>query len=371
MGNGAAVTVSDVPTAKWAMAQPARGILTVLISVGITIAIASNFKLDGWLGWFTVWGNTLVPMQVIIGLAWGAQYPPVQQLTQPWRGIALTFLQVLVGSIAALFIIKFVGGGSANPVANVFAISSVLTTFFLVIAFGCWPFHRLSTPARGFLTLLLVYLIMAVLFRLYNFNDLVKAVPPLAAIAPTGSIPWDIALSFYFVMFAFLFVFVTMDMWPLYKVPGVMKEPVMGIVLVILCGVLAALSFLVLFRLDVKSMDIMLGFLCFVAGILTTVIALQGWPARSLPQPAKGFLNLLFSGAVAWVLYKFFHAFAASHFGAGPMGTYPLYLMIIGNFMLALTFPLYVVHSIFLDGWPLPATPAAKEESAEVTSAAA
>ncbi|OPY85307.1 MAG: hypothetical protein A4E65_00135 [Syntrophorhabdus sp. PtaU1.Bin153] len=361
MGNGAEAIVSDTPTARWATAQPWRGILTVLISVGITVAIAANFKLDGWLGWFTVWGNSLVPMQVVIALAWGAQYPPVQKLDQPWRGIELTLLQVMVGSITALLLLKFVGGGGANPVVNVFTISSVLTTFFLVIAFGCWPFHRLSTPAKGFLTLLLVYPVMAILFRTYNFSDLVKTIPPLASVAPTGPIPWDMALSFYFVMFGFLFVFVTMDMWPLYKVPGVMKQPVMGVALVILCGALAALSFVVLFGFGVKPFDIMLGFLCFVAGVLTTVIALQGWPARSLPQPAKGFLNLLFSGAVAWVLYKFFYAFAVSHFGAGPMGTYPLYLMVIGNFMLALTFPLYVVHSVFFDGWPLPATAAPKE----------
>lgn len=359
--NGA--VISDVPTAKWTMHQPWRGLFTVLVSIGITIGIASNFKLDGWLGWFTVFGNTLVPMQVVIGIGWGAQYPSTPNLEQPWRGFALTLLQVLIGSIIALYLFKFVGGGSANPVVNTFTISSVLTTFFLVIAFGCWPFHRLSTPARGFLTLALVYPIMAILFRLYNFSDIVKAVPPLANIAPTGPIPWDVALAFFFVMFAYLFVFVTMDMWPLYKAPGIMKQPVMGIVLVILCGVLAGISFGVLMGgFGIKSLDIMLGFLCFVAGILTTVIALQGWPARQLSQPAKGFLNLIFSGAVAFVLYHFFRSFAIYHFGAEPMNTYPLYLMIMGNFMLALTFPLYVVHSAFFDCWPLPPTPAPKKD---------
>jgi hypothetical protein len=361
MSNGIS---SDTPTAKWTMVQPWRGILAVLVSVGLTIGVASNLSLDAWLGWFTVWGNTLVPIQVVIALAWGAQYPPVQKLDQPWRGIALTLFQVLIGSITALFLIKFVGGGSANPVVNVFTISSVLTTFFVVIAFGCWPFHACSTPTRGLLSLMIVYPIMAILFQLYNFADLVKAIPPLAGIAPMGPVPWDIALSFFFVMFAFLFVFVTMDMWPLYKAPGIMKQPVMGIVLVILCGVLAAISFAVLILgLGLRSLDIMLGFLCFVAGILTTVIALQGWPARSLPQPAKGFLNLIFSGAVAFVLYYFYRSFAASHFGAGPMGTYPLYLMIMGNFMLALTFPLYVVYTVFFDYWPLPSTPAPQENN--------
>lgn len=353
---------SDVPTAKWTMLQPWRGIIAVFVSVGLTIGVASNLSLDAWLGWFTVWGNTMVPIQVIIALAWGARYPPVQRLDQPWRGIALTLFQVLIGSITALFLFKFVGGGSANPVVNVFTISSVLTTFFIVIAFGCWPFHTCSTPARGLLSLMIVYPIMAAIFQLYNFSGLFKIIPPLADIAPTGPVPWDIALSFFFVMFAFLFVFVTMDMWPLPKAPTIMKQPIMGIALVVLCGILAGIAFMVLMTgFGLRSLDIMLGFLCFVAGILTTVIALQGWPARSLSQPAKGFLNLIFSGAVAFVLYHIFRSFAVFHFGAEPMSTYPTYLMILGNFMLALTFPLYVVYTVFFDYWPLPPTPAPQE----------
>ncbi len=360
-----------VPTARCTMMQPWRGILAVLVSVGLTTGIASNFTLDSWLGWYTVWGNSLIPMQVVIGLAWGAQYPPTHGLDQPWRGMALTLLQVLVGSIAALFLVKFVGGGSANPVVNTFTISCVLVTFFLIIAFGCWPFHTLSTPARGLLPLVFVYPIMAILFRLYNFSDLVKAIPPLAAIAPTGPIPWDIALPFFFTMFAFLFVFVTMDMWPLYKVPGIMKEPVLGIVLVILCAALAYVAYIVFVgSLAIKPLNWMLGFLCFVAGILTTVIALQGWPGRSLSQPAKGFINLIFSGAVAILLYLFYHAFAVYHFGAGPMSTYPLNLFILGNMMLAATFPLYVIYSIFFDYWPLPATSICEERAASTGGAA-
>jgi len=353
----------DIPTAKWTMVQPWRGIFAVLVSVGLTIGIAANFKVDAWAGWFTAWSCALVPIQVIIGLVWCANYPPVQKFDQPWRGLALTLFQLLIGSITTLFLIKYVGGGSINPVLNTFIISSVVVTFFLVIALGCWPFQKLSTPARGFLPFLCVFVIMALLFRLFNFNDLVAIIPPLAAIAPAGPIPWDVAVSFFLVMFAFLFAFVPLGMWPLCKFPRLMKQPVLGVVLIILCLILAYVSWLVFVNgFGMKPLNVMLGFICFVAGMLTIFVPLQGWPGRSFTQPANGFINLILSGVVAVILYYFYQYFAVSHFGVETMKNFPMNIFILAEMMLGVTFPLYVTYSIFFDYWPLPPTPPPAEQ---------
>jgi hypothetical protein len=327
------------------------------------VAIASRFSLDNWIGWFTSWTNALVPIQVVVGLAWGAQYPSTQSLAQPWRGMLLTIFYMMIGSIACLFCIEFVGGGSANPVVNVFEIGVVITTFFVVIAFGCWPFQTLSTPARGFISLIASYAITAILFRFCNFS----AIPPLSAIAPAGPISFDIAVSFFFTMVVFLFAFVILDMWPLYKVPVIMKQPVLGIVLTILSAVFSYLAWVICVgKFHMLPLNMLFAFICYIAGILTVLLAFQGWPGRRLSQPANGIVNFIVSGFIAIVIYSFYRFFAAYHFGAGPAGSYPVNVFIFGNLLLGCTFPLYVVYGMFFDYWPLSPTvqPEPKAEGA-------
>jgi len=152
-------------------------------------------------------------------------------------------------------------------------------------------------------------------------------------------------------------------MWPLCKFPRLMKQPVLGVVLIILCVILAYVSWLVFVgRFGMQPLNVMLGFICFVAGMLTIFVPLQGWPGRSFTQPANGFINLILSGVVAVILYYFYQYFAVSHFGVETMKTFPMNVFILAEMMLGVTFPLYVTYSIFFDYWPLPPTPPPAEQ---------
>lgn len=350
--------MQEVPTARWTVTQPWRGLFGILISVGIAIGITVAFDLDSYLGLFTLWAISVVPIEVVMGLGWGGKYPPVDKLDQPWRGIALTAFMFFIASISTWWVVKFVGGGTANVVTNVYIICVVLTTMFHVIAFGCWPFGKMSLPAKGFLTLIVDYLIMLAGFRLWDFSGFAGANPELAGICPTGPVYWESALAFYFIMFVFLWVFVALDMWPFTKSEKLTAQPLMGFLIFVICFVLAYISYIIgVSSMGIKPIKLMLDFLLFIAGILTVVPMLQTWPGRRFAQPAKGFVNMIVALVFAFAFFYFYQMIGTIHFGPEAMATYPANCMIIANLCLALMFPAYVMHSTFLDFWPLPPTP--------------
>lgn len=348
---------------RWAVTQPWRGLFGVLVCMWITIGITSAFSLEKFIGLFTVWANSLVPIQVVIGLVWGCRYPPVEKFDQPWRGFALAGFMFLIGSMAALYVVKFIGGGSANPVSNNFSICVVLLTFFAVIAFSCWPFENISLASKGFLTLLLVYLVAPVVMLVFwDFGAIAATIGSPAGFWPSGWCSWESALSFFFVMFAYLWMLFVLEKWPLTKSPALsnLRQPWAGILLLVICFVLALISFAIgVWVLGLKPLKLMLAFMCFVAGALTVTIVLQGWPGRRWNQPVRGLVNLLVSFVPAFAIFYLYNGFAGYHFGREVMVTYPANCMVLGNMMLGITFPAYVAYSLFLDFWPLPPTSSA------------
>ena len=144
------------PTARWTKTQPWRGLFGVAVTVGYTFLITAIFDLKAFNGFFTLLIMSFVPILVMVGMGWQrGTYPPSEGLQQPWRGMLLTGFVVLIGIIASYFILNFLSRGVAQPFTNVYSITVVITTFFLVIAFGLWPFGKLTLGSRGWLTLLL------------------------------------------------------------------------------------------------------------------------------------------------------------------------------------------------------------------------
>jgi len=354
--------VQEVNTAQWTGTQPWKGIIAVIICVLITIAITLAFSVDKFTGTFTAFCNSVVPIQVVIGLAWGASYPITKKLDQPWRGIALTFSMLMIAGLAYLFLFDYIGGGSVNPVVNVFSINCVLMTFFAVIAFGCWPFQKMSIPARGFLTLIVAYVIAYILT--YIFWDFSLPFAEMAGPFSSGVYGWDAALAFFFIMFNGIWVLVSLDMWPINKFPALLKQPAMGITIAILCFVYALICYNVgVSSLGILSLNLMVYFICFTAGILTINIVLQGWPGLKLAQPAKGIVNLIISVILAYLFFKGYSAVSVYNYGVVE---YPVSVFVLGNMMLGLTFPLYVTYAALWEYWPLPSLPpASSSESVE------
>jgi hypothetical protein len=203
-----------------------------------------------------------------------------------------------------------------------------------------------------------------------DYPSTVKAVPfyakggPLAVfadIAPSGLFRWECAIAFYFWMLVFLFVFAALDMWPLHKSPGIMKQPVLGIVLVIICAILSGIAYGIgVSGLKIEPLGFLLVGVCFLYGLLMMMVMFQMWPGRALSAPAAGFVNILISIVIGIIAYYAYKAFALWHFGDAGL-KYPNNVFVLANMMLGLTFPAWACYGDLWDFWPLPPTPAPPE----------
>jgi hypothetical protein len=365
------------PTARWTITQPWRGIFGLIITLGASMIITSIFDLQTYLGIFTTFIMSNVPILVIIGAGWQAQYPSTEGLPQPWRGFLLTAFAVLIGLLACSGLVNFLADGAATPFINVQAICTVLVTFLFILAFGMWPFQKLSLPAKGFLVLICAYIIAWLIMKLFNFSMLsypqgikpspIGAVPfyakggPLAAfagIAPMGPFAWESALTWLFCLFPFLFALLPLQFWPFSKFPSLMKQPVMGIVVTLTCIVLGTILYLIgVQALQIEPLRLLLYLVSFLFGLLMFIFMFQMWPGRTLKSPVGGgFLNIVLSIAVGIVAYLVLGAWCNSHFGAQAM-KYPLEVFAKANLMLGLTFPAWAAYAALWDFWPLPPTP--------------
>jgi hypothetical protein len=361
------------PTARWTITQPWRGIFGLIVTLGSCMIITSMFNLQTYLGTFTTFIMSNVPILALIAAGWQAQYPSTEGFSQPWRGLFLTVFSVLIGSLACFLLVDFFADGAATPFIHVQAINTVITNFFLVIAFGLWPFHKMSVPGKGFWTLILAYVLAWLITRLFfNFSMLSYAAPtgpvpfyakggPLAAfaaIAPTGAFAWENALTYYFAALLFLFCFLALGFWPINRSPNMMKQPTMGIVVTVACLVLGAiLYFIGVGALGVEPLKFLLCLVSFLFGLLMFMFMFQMWPGRTLKSPvACGLLNIVLSIIVAIISYNALGAWCTSHFGADAM-KYPFNIFATANLMLGLTFPAWAAYAAFWDFWPLPPTP--------------
>ena len=366
------------PTARWTVTQPWRGIFGLVITLAVMLIITSIFDIKGYLGLFTTFIMCNVPLVAVIGAGWEGKYPSTEGLSQPARGFLLTAFVVLLGILCALGLVNFFAGGAATPFIHVQAIVTVITTFFLVIALGMWPFQKLSLPAKGFLTLILAYIIGWLITLLFNFNLLsnpqgiipspVDPVPfyaqggplaPFANIAPMGPFAWESALLFYFCVFTFLFCFVALQFWPFSKSPSLMKQPVMGIVVIVSClisGII--LYFIGVSALKIAPLRFLLYLVSFLFGLLMFLFMFQMWPGRAIKSPAGcGFLNIILSIIAGIIAYHLLLAFCTSNFGIEAMKQYPNDVFATANLMLGLVFPAWAMYAVAWDFWPLPPTP--------------
>lgn len=392
---------NDFPTASWTVTQPWRGVFGMLVCLGIAFGITTAYGMHEFMGLFTAWAICIVPIEVIVGLPWMGGTFPAGKFDNPWKGIFIIIFMFIIATIALLFIARFIGGAgimpdimgpvagkAIHPLMNVWIIGVVITTFFAVIAFGCWPFHKMSLPAKGFLTLLMVYLIWTAGFRLFDFSwlmvgpgfvgpdpglvPLYQDIPgaPFAALAgvnPAGPIQWEQGLTFFFGMVVFLFVFVHLGMWPISKFKSLMVQPILGIVLFIACFAGALITYAIMvWGMDIYPVKVMLYYVCFAFGMLGIIFMFQMWPGRIWPGPVGGLVNLIVAAVLAIIAFYGMQAFCQMNFGHewfqqighGYLSTpAPEGWMSMMNVMLALTFPAWAVYGPVFDFWPLPPTP--------------
>lgn len=357
--------------------QPWRGLFGFVVTFALSLIITVNFGMDSYLGLLTLWIMSMVPLELVMTIGWGVKYPPTEFLPQPWRGVLLTAFMFLVGTAVCFAVLGFVGAGAAQPFTSAFAICTVIMTVVAVAAFGMWPFRRLSVPARGFVTLMVVYAIVYFGIRLFDFSVLsypggVNPAPgapvpfygaggPLAAferIAPKGPIPWESGMTFWFWVAPLIFTSVLLEMWPLNKSARLMKQPTLGIIVFAVCAACAFIAFRVgVGMLQIEPLRFMYYGVSYAFGVLLILVLFQKWPGRLLKSPAGAFVNVGLAILIAIFAYHAVGAFCRWHFGESMV--YPADLFAMGNLMLGLNFPMWVAYADIWEFWPLPASAAA------------
>jgi hypothetical protein len=365
--------MSEVPTVGWARSQPGRGFFGAIICILLAFFLTKLFTWDQFNGVVGMYSMSVVPIIAVIGMAWGAKYPPVERLPQAWRGLLFSFFSLFFCTIAFFFLLYFWSAGVVQPFTVISLILTIVIIFFLLIAFGCWPWNKASLPMKGLLTLITAYFLGWAISHLFSFDTFVipgvGTIPfyaaggpfaAFAAIAPSGPFQWQYAICYAFCAVIFVFTFALMGMWPFYKAPGIMKQPVMGIVLTVVSLALGyVLYFIGIHALGIEPIRWMVDIICYAFGLLLVLVMFETWPGRMLSAPWGGFLNIILAvilGIVGWYLYNWYNTWV---FGtaAMSMASYPNNLFSIGQGMLGFTFPIWVMYHDQWDYWPLPPSP--------------
>ena len=230
------------------MKQPALGIVATVLIMAVSLGVISLFDFPTFGSWVIFVMASIIPMEIVIGVTWGANPGFVSSQPQPLKGILLVLVNIVVGVIVGGICHAVVGGGIAPPIPILvlFGIVSVVVTFWMAIMFGGWPFTSLikSPVGAGLAMLAAVYIINYLLFRLFfDFSFMAGAPWYRASLDPHGMFNGVNAQVFYVTALTFLFVMLHFDLWPFTSSPAVMKQPVLGIVWTLLALVLGSVAY--------------------------------------------------------------------------------------------------------------------------------
>jgi hypothetical protein len=342
------------------VAQPVLGIVASVVAMALSLGFISLFDFPSFAGNVTFFTLCLIPMQVMAVVLWGANPPFLAKMGQPAKGLTLLLLTVLVAAAVSPIALNVAGEGISppGPIPAHFVIIAVPTTFYLCIIFGGWPFTAMfkNPVVSGLATLVAAYVINYLVFRLFFNYAFLQGAPVYLPSAPQGMFMGVMALVFYVTMLAAMFVVIHFDLWPLTTMPGVMKQPVLGIVWLLIAIVIAAIAF----QVGVVGMgtDPMV-FLTrvsapFIFGTIIVLNLLQNSLFATMAQPMKGVANVVAAIVIGVVLANIYGGLAPMVTGtlaSGPPGyDYEIWL---ANALLSVTFPMLIFLAAYFGYWPL------------------
>ncbi|OPY65929.1 MAG: hypothetical protein A4E63_02789 [Syntrophorhabdus sp. PtaU1.Bin050] len=354
--------------AGWAKGQPGRAIflLVVTLLMSFVICAAQSIRMFG--DQFGMQVMCMIPMAFMlgsfqVGKVIGGEYVP-----QPLKGAALMVFTGFYAVLVDLAMIRFLGGGVLHPYVALTTVTAIVTIFFLGLAFDFWPFNKLSLPAGIFLCILTAYVIGWIAMRFSNFSVLsfIPGAPgpvpfykeggPFAnMVAPFGPVLWERAAAYTIWCVTWLWIFTCIGRWPFSKTK--MKQPLFGIVFVIVIMLLAWISMLIAVNgMGMEPLKFNMYGIIIVFGILMMLLIFQAWPGRLISSPlAGGFINLILAIVLGFIGMAFFGSFFEWHFGKAYV--YPDNIFTMNTFMLGLLFPMWAMYADFFEFWPLPPLP--------------
>ena len=188
----------------WTVKQPGRGLFALAVTIGLAFTISAAVDLQTVQRHIHLHNHVDGATNGSHRYGLGRSVSPHAESHQAWRGLALTLLTLTLGTVYCIAFLRYRGGWVVQPFVAIALITSIVFVFFHIIGFGTWPWHKMSPPAQGLMTLITAFVLGAwVISSLYNFDFLsyptgvkpspIAGVPfycqggPLAVFGPVGA----------------------------------------------------------------------------------------------------------------------------------------------------------------------------------------
>lgn len=342
--------------------QPATGLVATLLVIAVSLGFISLFDFPTFSGWVTYALICLIPMEIVIGVTWGCNHPPfAAHRKQPLKGILLALILPVAAAIFGAIYYYAAGGGlgPSSPMLAMCTIVSVIIMFWMAIMWGGWPFTAfIKNPVAAGLALVAgCYAMNYLLFRIFFNYEFMQGAPVyVPSLDPHGLFNAWYALVFYMSVIGVMFLMLHFDLWPLTNNPGLMKQPVLGLVWTLIALVVGGAAFYVgvyMAGMDVVAFMVQVP-VPFIFGTIVVLNMLQASLFAKLTQPLKGVLSAATAAVIGVALSLIYGRLAPTLTGqltAGPPGyDFERWL---ASALLAVTFPLLVLYAEFFKFWPL------------------
>ena len=338
------------------MGQPVLGLVASAIVIAVSLAYLSLFDFGTFVGWVAFFMLCLIPAQIATVVL--APNPPYAPARQPVRGLVLLLVNVVVAAVITYLAWQLVGEGLSppGPIPSHYVVIVVPTMFFLAIMFGGWPFTAMSRNGGviSSLALITAYVVTYAVFRVFFNYDYMQGAPVYLASAPSGTYNGEMALVFYVTALAGMFLMLHFDLWPLTKAPGVMKQPVLGLVWLAIALAVAAIVMTVATGQGLRPMYILTRITApFIFGTIIVLNMLQNSVFATLAQPVKGLANAAAAAVVGVVLAQLYGVLSPLLAGPLPAEVPDAYEVWLVNALLSITFPFLIFYAAYFNYWPL------------------
>jgi hypothetical protein len=329
--------------------------------IALALVFVSRFDFPTFTGWVSYLLLCLIPMQIVGAVTWQANPRFAAALAQPLKGAVMTLATVGIGAIVAGIAFATIGGrvSPPTPMLLMCSIVSVVVTFWAAIMWGGWPFTAVikNQVVAGLALLGCCYLVNYLLFRVFFDYGFMRGAPVyVAAQDPHGLFGAWYALVFYLSCLSAMFFLVNFDLWPLTRFPRIMRQPTLGAVWTVLAVALGGLVFFVgvtAIRMDPVAFMVRVP-VPFIFGTIVIQNMLRGSLFGAWTQPLKGVLNVaavVVIGQLLSLLYGVLAPAVTGPVSSGPP-TYDFEIW-LATALLSVTFPFLIFYAEFFGFWPL------------------
>ncbi len=356
--------------------QPWLGVATTALVIVLALVFIAPLSWATFGGWVSFAMMCAIPFAIVVGAYWHGEHPAsIARLGQPVRGLAYLALTAVVAVVVALVLWSTIGGSVSPPLPMLAqaTILSVVTSFWMTIMWGGWPFSLITNRlVSGFALLVGTYAVGALLFEVFFDYAWLRGAPVYDAGLDPGGLfdAWD-ATVVAVTALAVMFLVLHLDLWPLTRSATVMKQPVLGLVwtaLVLVVGVVAYLLGTRTFGMTPPDFLVTVP-IPFIFGSVVLLNMMQNSLFAGRAQPVKGVLSAVSAmvvGTVLALLYRLVMPLVTGDLPSGP-ATFDAELW-LANALLAVTFPFLAFYGDYFQLWPFAKPPAAQAESGSDSS---